>query len=141
MSIRPDENGSFDDRSIRDGFRALREEDRRNVPDFHRLIAAPRRPAPWAARFASGAAALAAAAALLVAAFALRPTHVPSGGSHDDAMALARSFDGWTAPTDDLLEIDEVEIPRGVPTLTFSSLALPESGAGADDNGRGSNGT
>jgi hypothetical protein len=57
--------------------------------------------------------------------FFLQSWRAPQPMSHSEALALARVIDAWRAPTDKVLEIPSLRIPQSVPTLEFTSLALP----------------
>jgi hypothetical protein len=123
---------SNDDRELRDGFAALREEDAASAPAFSELL---RRTASVPARRVSFVPVAVLGAAALVAAVAL--VALPRGAdlSIDAAIAQAKSLSSWTAPTDSWLILSGLEIPDSVPSLTLSSVTLPETSAPAATQG------
>jgi hypothetical protein len=114
-----------DDRDLRERFAALRDEDAASVPSLatvlHGRTGRPRTSrVPWIP-----VAALASAAALTTVVL-LAP-----GGRHetslDEAIEQAQSIASWTAPTDAWLTLSGFEIPSSVPSLSLSSVTLPEA--------------
>jgi hypothetical protein len=116
-----------DERELREHFAALRDEDAASAPAFPGVL---RRKAPSSparrVRFVSivvlGAAAAATAFLLVV---------LPRGPdrSIEAAIAQAKSLSSWTAPTDRWLTLSGLEIPDSVPSLSLSSVTLPETSA------------
>ena len=108
-----------DDRDLRSRFAALRDDDAAGAPSFGSVRS--RGPA-IRLPLALGAVGLTVAVVvgLYVASVGRRPL------SDDAALAQARALSGWTAPTDDFLELSGLEIPNSVPNLSLTSLALPE---------------
>jgi len=114
-----------DDRDLRERFAELRDEDAGSAPSFSGVrrgratSTSPRR-----LRFAP-VAALSIAAILTAGALVV----VPRGPdrSIEAAIAQARSISSWTAPTDAWLTLSGFEIPDSVPSLTPSSVTLPEA--------------
>jgi hypothetical protein len=122
-----------DDRELREAFAALREDDAASAPVFSELLRrrtalAPAHRVSFVPVAALGTAALVAAVALLA---------LPRGAdrSIDAAIAQAKSLSSWTAPTDSWLILSGLEIPDSVPSLTLSSVTLPESSAPAATQG------
>ena len=103
------------DRELAARFRALATRDREGAPPFV-VRAAVRRPSPLPA-----AAALAAGIVLAVAVV----------GRDDDstsiAIAQAQSLSSWSAPTDGFLEPLDDTISGSSPSLTLSSVSLPDT--------------
>ena len=117
-----------DDRDLRSRFADLRGEDAAGAPAFGAVRSRrPEKRLPFA---------LAAAGLAAVAVIAL---YLASGSrrslSDDAALAQARALTGWTAPTDDFLELSGLEIPNSVPNLSLTSLALPELTTAATASG------
>jgi len=123
-----------DDPLLRDLFAALREEDRRTLPGFDRLLAEARvgeRRSTHARRAAGarrggrwlwvGAGALSAVVVAVVLALVM-PPRTPQSESLEAALAFARSIDEWEAPTDAVLEIALLKMPDTVPTLDYASI-------------------
>jgi hypothetical protein len=128
-------SGDRDDARLRDLFAALRREDRQAAPQFDRLLSEAR---PGSERAAHAAhvpgwlwvEALAGAAALVALLFLVVPWSPHHHDAHTadplaEALAQARAIDAWRAPTDSLLEVAILKIPDTVPTLEFTSVALP----------------
>ena len=115
-----------DDRRLREMFAALREEDRRAIPAFDRMLdTTPRggRRLSASAWFWMEAAAF--TAALMALLVFILPRHGQRPAPADDTMALARAIGAWEAPTDSLLEIALLKMPDTVPTMEFTSVPLP----------------
>jgi hypothetical protein len=115
----------YDDEDLRRRFAECRDADAAGAPSFESVT---RRPAPSrprrAVRLVPVAVLLAAASvAAIVVLKASRP-HPPSA---DEAIAQATSLSSWTAPTDQWLALSGLEIPSSVPSLTPSSVTLPET--------------
>lgn len=114
-----------DDQDLRRRFAESRDADAAGAPSFEsvRRRPAPSRPAR-SVRLVSVAAAIAIAG--LVAAVLMKSprNHPPSA---DEAIAQATTLSSWTAPTDRWLALSGLEIPSSVPSLTPSSVTLPET--------------
>jgi hypothetical protein len=120
--------GRSDDHLLRELFAALRQADQRVLPEFDRLVshARPRVGKPrWATLGAKWTWVGVTAMAAFLAVFFLRSHRTPQHMPSPEALALARSIEAWRAPTDTVLEVPTLRIPQGVPTLEFTSLALP----------------
>ena len=138
--------GDRDEARLRDLFAALRREDRQAAPEFDQLLGEaqadgtrPGRERPTHPAHVPGwlwVEALAGAAALVALLFLVVPWHAQhhhapggadSGGGDPlaEALAQARAIEAWQAPTDSLLEVALLKIPDAVPTLEFTSVALP----------------
>jgi hypothetical protein len=68
--------------------------------------------------------ALVTAAVLTAALLVLRPRE--PGPSIEEAIAQAQSMSAWSAPTDEWLTLSGLEIPNAVPSLSLSSVTLPD---------------
>jgi len=114
-----------DDRDLRERFAALRDEDAANAPSLMAVLRG-RTIGPGAVRSRWIPVAALASAAAVATAVLLRP-----GGRHetslDEAIAQAQSISSWTAPTDAWLTLSGFEIPDSVPSLSLSSVTLPEA--------------
>jgi len=118
--------GDPDDRRLRDLFAALREQERRAIPAFDRVLdAALRGGRRLSAPGWFWMEAVAFAVALLALLVFFLPWRASRPAPADDALALARAIEGWQAPTDALLEIALLRIPDTIPTLQFTSVPLP----------------
>jgi len=122
-----------DDRDLRERFTALRDEDTAGAPPLSRVLRGreadpPARPARWIS-----VAALVTAAALTAAVLVLRPRGAEP--SIEEAIAQAQSISSWTAPTDEWLTLSGLEIPNSVPSLSLSSVTLPEAPTAATAQG------
>ena len=122
-----------DDRELRERFAALRDDDEASAPAFFDLLrretaSAPARGRRFLSVVMLGAAAVVAAVVLVA---------LPRGGdrSIQAAIAQAESLSSWTAPTDSWLTLSGLEIPSSVPSLSLSSVTLPESWAPAATQG------
>jgi len=111
---------SNDYRDLRERFAALRDEDAAGAPPIARVLCGPAaRPVRWVP-----VAALVTAAAMTAAVLVLRSRGAEP--SIEEAIAQARSISSWTAPTDEWLTLSGLEIPNSVPSLSLSSVALPD---------------
>jgi hypothetical protein len=122
-----------DDRDLRERFAALREHDAADAPGFSDLLRrAPASAPPRRMRFAPIA--VGGAAAIVTAVVLVR---WPWGAdrSLDAAIEQAESLSSWSAPTDSWLTLSGLEIPNAVPTLSLSSVTLPEAEAEATTQG------
>jgi hypothetical protein len=113
-----------DDRDLRERFAALRNEDAAGAPSLSRVLrgreaSPPASPARWIP-----VAALVTAAALTAAVLVLKPRG--SEPTIEEAIAQAQSMSSWTAPTDEWLTLSGLEIPDTVPSLSLSSVTLPD---------------
>jgi hypothetical protein len=113
-----------DDRDLRERFAALRDEDAAGAPPLSRVLRGrtvrpPARPARWIP-----VAALVTAAAITVVVLVMTPRGAEP--SIEEAIARAQSISSWTAPTDEWLTLSGLEIPDSVPSLSLSSVTLPE---------------
>jgi hypothetical protein len=117
-------NPTRGDLDLRERFAALRDADAAGAPPLSRVMRggasrpAARRPG-WAP-----VAALATAAALTAIAI-VRTSRAPEP-SLDEAIVLAQAMSSWTAPTDEWLVLSGLEIPDSVPSLSLSSVTLPD---------------
>ncbi len=112
------------EKDIRERFATLRDEDAADVPPLTRVLRGrqakpPARPARWIP-----AAALFAAAAITAVVLVLQPRGAEP--SIEEAIAEAQLISSWTAPTDEWLTLSGLEIPNSVPSLSLSSVTLPE---------------
>lgn len=122
-----------DDRDLRERFAVLRHEDAAGAPPLTRVLrgraARPdARPFRWIP-----VAVLGTAAVLTTVVLVNTPRRAEL--SIDEAIAEAQSIESWTAPTDEWLTLSGLEIPNSVPSLTFSSVALPEVSTAATTQG------
>lgn len=122
-----------DDRDLRELFEALRDADAARTPAMERVlrdraVRTPSRLGLWAP-----VAALAALAA--ITAIVLMRAPLGAAPSMDAVVAQARSLSSWTAPTDDFLTLPGLEIPNSVPSLSLSSVALPDAPEAATSSG------
>ena len=122
-----------DDRNLREKFAALRNEDAAGAPTLSSVLRGreaipPALPSRWLP-----VAALAAAAAVTAAVLVLNPRGAEP--SLDEAIAQAQSISSWTAPTDEWLTLSGLEIPNSVPSLSLSSVTLPEASTAATEQG------
>jgi len=113
-----------DDRDLRARFTALRDEDAAGAPALlgvlrGREAGTPVRPARWIP-----IAAIVTAAALTAVALVLKPRE--AGPTIEEAIAQATSISSWTAPTDEWLTLSGLEFPDTVPSLSLSSVTLPD---------------
>ena len=113
------------DRELLERFAALRDEDAASAPSFSgSLHGRTTRPPARRSRFIP-VAMLATATAVTAVVLAVLPRGTDR--SIDDAIAQAKSLSSWTAPTDAWLTLSGLEIPNSVPSLSMSSVALPET--------------
>ena len=122
-----------DDRDLRERFAALRDEDAAGAPPLSRVLRVrtvrpPARPARWIP-----VAALVTAAALTAVVLVLKSRGAEP--SIEEAIAQAQSISSWTAPTDEWLTLSGLEIPNSVPSLSLSSVTLPEAPTAATAQG------
>ncbi len=122
-----------DDSDLRERFAVLRHEDAAGAPPLARVLrgraARPdARPFRWIP-----VAVLGTAAVLTTVVLVNTPRRAEL--SIDEAIAEAQSIESWTAPTDEWLTLSGLEIPNSVPSLTFSSVALPEVSTAATTQG------
>jgi hypothetical protein len=122
-----------DDRELRERFADLREEDAANAPVLSDLLCRRRASAP-ARRFRFVPVAVLGAAAIVAAVVLVA---LPRGAdrSIDAAIEQAKALSSWTAPTDSWLTLSGLEIPNSVPSLSLSSVTLPEISAPAATQG------
>jgi hypothetical protein len=124
---------AIDDRELRVRFVALREHDAASAPDFSDVLLRLSASAPARRMRIAAIAALGAAAIVTAVALVARTRGVDR--SLDAAIAQAQSLSSWTAPTDAWLTLSGLEIPNSVPTLSLSSVTLPETSAPAATQG------
>ena len=122
-----------DDPDLRERFAALRDEDAASAPPLSRVlrgrtVGPPARPSRWIP-----VAMLATAAA--ITAVVLVKTPRGAEPSIEEAIAQAQSISSWTAPTDEWLTLSGLEIPNSVPSLSLSSVTLPEASTAATAQG------
>jgi predicted component of type VI protein secretion system len=113
-----------DDADLRELFAALRDEDAGSAPPLSRVLHGSA-VAPDARSFRFLPVAVLAAAAVFTVAVVLIPRSVEP--SIEAAIAQAQLISSWTAPTDAWLTLSGIEIPNTVPSLTPSSVTLPEA--------------
>lgn len=124
---------AMDDRELRERFVALREHDAASAPGFSDLLRRRTSRAPARRMRIAPIAVLGAAAIVTVVALVMWTRGVHR--SLDAAIAQAQSLSSWTAPTDAWLTLSGLEIPNSVPTLSLSSVTLPETSAPATTQG------
>jgi hypothetical protein len=122
-----------DDRDLRERFAALRDEDVSSATPFARLLRGPACVPPVRSVPFVPVAALAAAAAITAVALVAMPRR--AGSSIEAAIAQSQSISSWTAPTDTWLTLSGLEIPDSVPSLSPSSVTLPEASTAATATG------
>ena len=122
-----------DDRELRERFAALRDEDAAGAPAFSDVLRG-RTTSPTTRRSRLIPIAVLAAAAVVTTVVLVKP---PGGGdgSTEAAIAQAKALSSWTAPTDALLTLSGLEIPNTVPSLSLSSVTLPEASTTATTPG------
>ena len=122
-----------DDRDLSERFAALRDEDAAGAPPLSSVLRGRQaKPAALPFRWVP-AAALATAAAISAIVLVLNPRGAKP--SLDEAIAQAQSISSWTAPTDEWLTLSGLEIPNSVPSLSSSSVTLPETSNVAIEQG------
>ena len=122
-----------DDLDLRERFAALRAGDAANAPSLASLLRARTDgPGVSRARWIPVAALVSAAALTTVALLGPAVRYEPSP---DDAIAQAQELGSWTAPTDEWLTLSGLEIPDSVPSLSLSSVTLPETSTDAAAQG------
>jgi hypothetical protein len=113
------------DQELRERFVALRDEDAGRAPSLAQLV---RRKAagsrPLAGRLLP-VGILVATAVVTAAVLVRAPRDVST--SADEAIAQAQSLSAWTAPSDAWLRLSGLEIPNSVPSLSPSSVPLPQA--------------
>jgi hypothetical protein len=113
-----------DDRDLRERFAELRDEDAAGAPAISRVLrGVEASPTARPVRFIP-VAALVLAAALTAAVLVLKPRG--SEPTIEEAIAQAQSMSSWTAATDEWLTLSGLEIPNTVPSLSLSSVTLPD---------------
>ena len=124
---------THDDRELRERFGALRDDDASSAPSFARLVDRGRS-VPRALVFQPLPLALLMVTALVTAIVLVRSPRrmMPSA---DESIAQARLLSAWTAPTDAWLTSSGLEIPNSVPTLSLSSVTLPQETTTATASG------
>jgi hypothetical protein len=122
-----------DDRDVRERFAALRDEDAASAPPFSGVLRGRTMGSPLPRSRLIPVTVLATAA--IVTAVVL--VAIPRGAdlSIDAAIVQAKSLSSWTAPTDAWLTLSGLEIPNSVPSLSLSSVALPEASTAATTTG------
>ena len=108
---------------FRERFADLRDEDAAGAPPFSRVLRG-RAPRPAARRPRWIPAAALATAALTVV--AIVRTSRGTDLALEEAIAQAQSLSSWAAPTDEWLTLAGLEIPDAVPSLSLSSVTLPD---------------
>ncbi len=122
-----------DDRDLSERFAALRDEDAAGAPPLSSVLRGREvKPASLPSRWLP-ATALATAAAISAIVLVLNPRGAEP--SLDEAIAQAQSISSWTAPTDEWLTLSGLEIPNSVPSLSLSSVTLPETSNVAIEQG------
>ena len=120
------------DRELRRLFQVAREDDGAAAPSFARSWEAARRHAGRAAPAARravprwGWATLAAAALVAVAFVTLRPGRDGRPDDLEREIALACEISAWEGPTSGLAALATLTLLDEVPSLSLSSLALPD---------------
>ena len=122
-----------DDRDFRERFAALRDEDAASAPPFSGVLYGRRMSSP-ARRSRLIPVAVLAAAAVVTAVVLVEPPR-RGDGSIEAVIAQAKALSSWTAPTDALLTLSGLEIPNAVPSLSLSSVTLPETSTTATTPG------
>jgi hypothetical protein len=122
-----------DDRDLRLRFEALRDADAASTPAMERVLRGHTVPAPSRRALWAPLAALLALASITAVVVMRAP--LGAAPSMDAVVAQARSLSSWTAPTDDFLTLSGLEIPNSVPSLSLSSVALPDATTAATSAG------
>ncbi len=114
-----------DDPDLRDRFAALRGADATDTPSLERVLSGRTVPPPVRTARWIPVAVLATAAVVTAVVVVTTPrTAEPSIAA---AIAQAQAISSWTAPTDAWLTLSGLGIPNSVPSLSPSSVTLPES--------------
>jgi hypothetical protein len=124
---------TIDDRELRRRFTALREHDAESAPGFSDLLR--RESARAQARRIRAVPIAVLGAAAIASAVAIVLWNRGVDRSLDAAIEQAKALSSWTAPTDPWLTVSGLEIPNSVPTLSLSSVTLPEIPAPASTQG------
>jgi len=122
-----------DDRDLREEFAALRHEDAASAPPLSCVLRGRTAAPPKHSSRLISIAALATAAA--ITAVVLVKTPRGSAPSIEEAIAQAQSISSWTAPTDAWLTLSGLEIPNSVPSISLSSVTLPQESTAATAQG------
>jgi hypothetical protein len=121
------------DQDLRERFAALRDEDAGRAPSLARFLRRKTAdPRPLAVRLLPVGILVAIAA---VTAVVLVRTPRDVSPSADEAIVQARSLSSWTAPSDAWLRLSGLEIPNSVPSLSPSSVPLPQAEAATTASG------
>jgi hypothetical protein len=122
-----------DDTDLRERFAALRDEDAASAPPLSRMLHSPAvTPRPRSFRFIPVALLATAAVVTSVVLVTMSRKEEPS---IQVAIAQAQSISSWTAPTDSWLNLSGLEIPDSIPSLSPSSVTLPEAPTAATETG------
>ena len=122
-----------DDHDLRQRFAEARDLDAASAPSFDSVRRRGRSARPARKVRLVPVAALVATACVATALLMKAPSrHTPSA---DEAIAQATSLSSWTAPTDAWLALSGLEIPSTVPSLSPSSVTLPETITAATASG------
>jgi hypothetical protein len=122
-----------DEPDLRERFAALRAEDAASAPSLSRVLSeAAIRPRRRSSPLLTAALLATAAAFTVVALVTMIRRTEPS---IEVAIAQAQSLSAWTAPTDAWLTLSGFEIPDSVPSLSPSSVTLPEASTAETDTG------
>lgn len=113
-----------DDRELRERYQALRDEDAASAPSFSGALRG--RNGDFTARPSRFIPVAVLATAAVVTAVVLVRFPLGADPSVETAIAQAKSLSSWTAPTDDWMTLSCLEIPNAVPSLSLSSVTLPE---------------
>ena len=122
-----------DERELREQFVALRDEDAASAPSFSGVLRG--RTTASSARRSRLIPGAVLATAAIVTAVVLAVLPRGADRSLDAAIAQAKSLSSWNAPTDDWLTLSGLEIPNSVPSLSLSSVTLPEAPTAATAQG------
>ena len=114
-----------DDRELREHFQGLRDEDTAGAPPFPGALRGRKGDSPTRPSRFVPVAVLATAAVVTAVLFVRFPRGADP--SVEAAVAQAKSLSSWTAPTDAWLTLSGLEIPNAVPSLSLSSVTLPEA--------------
>jgi hypothetical protein len=114
-----------DEADLKERFTALRDADATDTPSLERVLRG--RTGPPSARRAPWIPVAVLATTAVVTAFLFVETPRRAEPSIAEAIAQAQSISSWNAPTDAWLTLPGLEIPDSVPSLSPSSVTLPES--------------